>query len=263
MSGFSLLLIVLSITNGFESDTWREEIAKRLKFVEESNYLLRKENEHLKSIVLDVQRENSQLKEELVSVKDMVTALRTEDLNVHRKDIRPLPGRSEIFETSLNDTRKSVNNKLVSRIIPPETHPVSIVAFYAYLSTNSAPNLSVHHLIVYDVVHINRGNGYNKGDGIFIAPVTGVYALHFSVCIAKNRGFSWVPLQLTLNSNVLGATFEEGLDSNVGNHCSSGLAISDVNAGDHVFIRTQQATSGIIHSSSVGRTTFSGWLLYR
>ncbi|XP_061172926.1 uncharacterized protein LOC133182192 [Saccostrea echinata] len=161
-------------------------------------------------------------------------------------------------------TQKGTTGYLFSNdILPPDTYPAPAVAFYAYLSTNSAPNLSVHHLIVYDVIHINRGNGYNKGDGIFIAPVTGVYAFHFSVCIAKGGGFSWVPLQLTLNGNVLGATFEEGLDSNVGNHCSSGLAISDVNVGDHVFVRTQQTTSGAIHSSPVGRTSFSGWLLYR
>ena len=47
---------------------------------------------------------------------------------------------------------------------------------------------AVHHLIVYDLVLINKGDGYNKGDGIFIAPVTGVYAFHFSVCVIPGSG---------------------------------------------------------------------------
>lgn len=60
---------------------------------------------------------------------------------------------------------------------------MSAVAFYGYLSKSSAHNLSPHHTIVYDTMVINRDNRYNQGDGIFIAPVTGVYAFHFSVCV--------------------------------------------------------------------------------
>ena len=137
------------------------------------------------------------------------------------------------------------------------------MAFYGYLSQNSAPNLPPHHLIVYDKVVINRANGYNKGDGIFIAPVTGVYAFHFSVCVFESPDIPWASLEIALNGNALGSIFEEGAASGGGFHCSSTLVISDVHIGDHVFIRTMQTTIGHIHSDQRGRTSFSGWLLYR
>lgn len=137
------------------------------------------------------------------------------------------------------------------------------MAFYGYLSHSSAPNLPPHHPIVYDTVVINRANGYNKGDGIFIAPVTGVYAFHFSVCVVNGPEVPWVSLELTLNGNSLGSTFEEGVVSGSGYHCSSTLIVSDVHIGDHVFVRTHETTRGHIYSSPTGRTSFSGWLLYR
>ena len=147
--------------------------------------------------------------------------------------------------------------------VPPDSYPVSAVAFYGYLSKSSAHNLSPHHPIVYDLVLTNKGNGYNKGDGIFIAPVTGVYAFHFSVCVIEGPELPWASLEITRNGNVLGSIFEEGTSSGPGYHCSSTLVISDVTVGDHVFIRTQETTRGPLYSEARGRTSFSGWLLFR
>lgn len=147
--------------------------------------------------------------------------------------------------------------------VPPDSHPVSAVAFYGYLSRSSARNLSPHHTIVYDTVVINKGNGYNIGDGIFIAPVTGVYAFHFSVCVIEGPETPWASLEVTLNGNVLGSVFEEGSVTGGGFHCSSTLVISDVHTEDHVFVRTEQATRGHLQSDPRGRTSFSGWLLFR
>lgn len=148
--------------------------------------------------------------------------------------------------------------------VPPDSYPVSAVAFYGYLSRSSAHNLSPHHTIVYDTVVINKGNGYNIGDGIFIAPVTGVYAFHFSVCVVPYPEAPWASLEITLNGNIIGSIFEETLaHGNNGYHCSSTLVISDVQTGDHVFIRTHENTRGPIYSEPRGRTSFSGWLLFR
>lgn len=147
--------------------------------------------------------------------------------------------------------------------VPPDSNLVSAVPFYGYLSQRSPPNLATHHTIVYDTVVINKGNGYNIGDGIFIAPVTGVYAFHFSVCVIEGPETPWASLEVTLNGNVLGSVFEEGSVSGGGFHCSSTLVISDVHTKDHVFIRTEQATRGHLQSDPRGRTSFSGWLLFK
>nr|XP_022299491.1 complement C1q-like protein 4 [Crassostrea virginica] len=158
----------------------------------------------------------------------------------------------------------SERNQPIPRIVPPDSYPVSAVAFYGYMSRSSAPNLPTHHLIVFDLVLTNKGNGYNKGDGIFIAPVTGVYAFHFSVCVIPGPESPWAMLELTRNGNALGSTFEESKSSGYGAyHCSSTLVISDVVVGDHIFIRTNQATRGPIYSGGSGGTSFSGWLLFR
>ena len=154
---------------------------------------------------------------------------------------------------------------LINFLVPPDSYPVSAVAFYGYMSQSSAHNLSVHHLIVYDLVLINKGNGYNKGDGIFIAPVTGDYAFHFSVCVSPGSESPWATLELTRNGNAIVSTFEESKSAGVGSnyHCSSTLVISDVDVGDHIFIRTNQPTRGAIYSGGAGRISFSGWLLFR
>ena len=149
-------------------------------------------------------------------------------------------------------------------LVPPDSYPVSAVAFYGYMSQSSSPNLPPHHPIVYDLVLTNKGNGYNNGDGIFIAPVTGVYVFHFSVCVVSGSESPWASLELTRNGNAIGSTFEESKSSGYGGyHCSSTLVVSDVDVGDHIFIRTQESTRGPMYSGARGRTSFSGWLLFR
>ena len=96
------------------------------------------------------------------------------------------------------------------------------------------------HPIVYDLVLTNKGNGYNKRGGIFIAPDTGVYVFHFSVCVIEGPETPWTSLEITRNGNALGSTFEEGTHSGSGYHCGSTLVISDVTVGVHIFIRTQE-----------------------
>ena len=83
------------------------------------------------------------------------------------------------------------------------------------------------------------------------------------MCVIEGPEMPWASLEITRNGNVLGSIFEEVTISGSGYHCSSTLVISDVTVGDHVFIRTEEATRGPIYSDRRGRTSFSGWLLFR
>ena len=69
---FCLILVVFSVANGSEENSWREEIEKRLSILEESNIYLQKENKELKALVLDAQHENKRLKSELEDIGERV-----------------------------------------------------------------------------------------------------------------------------------------------------------------------------------------------
>ena len=69
---FCLMLVIFSVANGSEENSWREEIEKRLSILEESNIHLQKENKELKALVLDAQHENKRLKSELKDLGERV-----------------------------------------------------------------------------------------------------------------------------------------------------------------------------------------------
>ena len=52
------------------------------------------------------------------------------------------------------------------------------MAFLAELSKDLV-NPAEDHTVVFDVIHLNDGNAYNNNNGIFTAPVAGVY--HFTL----------------------------------------------------------------------------------
>lgn len=132
------------------------------------------------------------------------------------------------------------------------------VAFYAYMNSYHASSLPSHVTLVFDTVQLNDGNGYNKHDGVFITPRTGVYAFHWSIKIAAH---SWASVEIVVNGTPIGCAATES--QRVGDwHTGSELVVTHVNAGDHVFLRTQENVVGYLMSNSRARTSFSGWLLY-
>ena len=80
-----LMLIIFSVVSGSEENSWREEIEKRLSYLEESNIHLQKQNEELKAIVLDAQHQNKLLKSELEDLDERVN--KCEGLN-HRQSVK-------------------------------------------------------------------------------------------------------------------------------------------------------------------------------
>lgn len=59
--------------------------------------------------------------------------------------------------------------------------PVEVVAFYAYMSHTLPGYIATpHHVLKFDVVRTNIGNGYHPSTGIFSVPETGVYVFTWS-----------------------------------------------------------------------------------
>ena len=141
--------------------------------------------------------------------------------------------------------------------VPPTLEPTEQIAFYTYLSANSAASLRQHHILVFDTVKTNMGNGYHVGDGIFIVPSSGLYVFAWTVTVQPH---GWASVEIVVNAEVLGSTFADGSYASCWDG-SAGIIVVHVNAGDHVFIRMQENGDGPINSNARGRTSFSGWKL--
>ncbi|XP_048781159.2 uncharacterized protein LOC125683755 [Ostrea edulis] len=227
--------------------------------------LLQKENQELKKTLENIGLENKQLKDYIDLVKKRCVSCDSldtseDDITEEKVEMSFIQDMGKFETDSDSEMINRRDKEPVARIISPTAStPVSAVAFYSYMSSNSVESLPTHHTLIYNVVHNNRGNGYSKVDGIFTAPVSGTYAFHFSLCIEDNN--AWVSLEVVANGKAIGAVYAYGSPS--GWHEGSNLVITDVNAGDHVFVRTHEAVHGGIYSSTRGRTSFSGWLLYQ
>ena len=76
----------------------------------------------------------------------------------------------------------------------------TVVAFFAYLGSNlRITSLTKHKVIVFNVVDLNPGNGYNKDTGKFTFPSDGLYLFHVSIGVI-NR--SHVVVELSLNGDI-------------------------------------------------------------
>ena len=135
--------------------------------------------------------------------------------------------------------------------------PTGVIAFQAYLSRDSNGPLSAHHILKFDVVPLNRGSGYNVFDGIFIVPSSGTYVFTWSIMCDPNGR---VTTELMKNAEVIGTRIADSASSTVWDF-STGISVSDVTQGDHVYVRLAVSSSGLVKSHPLSRTSFSGWLL--
>lgn len=134
------------------------------------------------------------------------------------------------------------------------TVPEGVIAFYAYL-TNAEINPGAHHIIVYDHLMANSGNGYSKYTGAFTAPRQGMYV------------FSWFCRPTNLYSNRIdtqqrraGIIYVQADDTPNG---VTGLAVIQVQQGDVVMVRSKPGYNprGNIFSDNNMKTSFSGWCI--
>ena len=128
------------------------------------------------------------------------------------------------------------------------------VAFFAYLSNNWS-KLRRHTKLVYDVVDLNDGNGYNKADGTFTAPSGGLYVFHVSTG-AIDR--SHAAMELVLNGKVRNIGFADSADHNDRTYATTVTPLR-LKKGDVVSTRIGTSFGGrYIESRSYIRTSFSG-----
>lgn len=135
-------------------------------------------------------------------------------------------------------------------------NPTGVIAFYAYL-TNAEINPGAHHIIVYDHVITNSGNGYSKHTGSFTAPKAGMYVFSWTTFVDPH---SYFPIELIHNSVRAGIVFVQGDTTFNG---VTGLAVIQLQQGDVVMVRSEPGYTphGNIHSEHHMKTSFAGWCI--
>ncbi|XP_062589889.1 complement C1q subcomponent subunit A-like [Saccostrea cucullata] len=149
--------------------------------------------------------------------------------------------------------RKRMKQPKVSRITDSPEYPI---AFYAYLTTPEV-NPGAHHIVVYDHVMTNNGQGYNKHTGSFTAPTTGTYVFSWTTFVPPHSRF---PMELTVNSARAGIVFVQGDTTYNG---VTGMAVVNLQLGDTVYVRSEPGYTpvGNIYSDHNTQTSFCGWCL--
>lgn len=254
-----------------ELDRLKTMERKLNQYMDEHGHLLQ-QNRDLQRQVSETEKRNDELTIKISSIEEKVKEIQQSndkcqmDIKQISKIIKDNSGSSSLNNDQVNGSTTPNRNEVKSyslqthirkRIVPATGGPTEQVAFYAYMSTNTPPNLRQHHTLIYDVVKVNRGQGYHQDDGIFTVPSSGVYVFAWTVAIQTH---GWASVELAVNGVVFGSTFADGTASDWEH--GSGIVVVETHTGDHVYVRMQENGNGVVNSNARGRTSFSGWKLF-
>nr|XP_022301740.1 heavy metal-binding protein HIP-like isoform X1 [Crassostrea virginica] len=218
----------------------------------------------LNRIELLTVEKNQQIEDQKKTILDLKSLLArfddTSPISVHHEDLEnnstediPLHVSEDASSEPLPVRRLAPMKRLSSAAIRA---PEDVIAFSAFL-TNKEINPGAHHIIVYDHVLTNSGNGYSKHTGAFVAPRAGFYV--FSWTTFANPG-SYFPIELTVNSARAGIVFVQGDTTYNG---VTGVAVVQLQQSDAVMVRSEPGYTphGDIYSEHNMQTSFSGWCI--
>jgi hypothetical protein len=133
-------------------------------------------------------------------------------------------------------------------ILPSVTTPK--VAFNAYSSTGG--NYGADETIIFPVVLLNEGGGYNESTGIFTAPVAGMYQFSLQICNA--RSYYMTAAIVHENTRIASTTTKD-----VSSICTSTTVPAKIETGDQVYVMSTYATN--VMASNINRwPSFTGLL---
>ena len=126
------------------------------------------------------------------------------------------------------------------------------VAFLTELGTLLVnPIVNMH--VVFDVIHLNDGNGYNNVHGIFTAPVAGIY--HFTMALTARR---LRVIMMKSNTPIAAQYLDDKTDRWLK---QSATVIVHLVKGDDVWVKVTEASSGSNIYGCCYTSIFSGFLI--
>lgn len=145
----------------------------------------------------------------------------------------------------INDLEKE--NRLIN-----DTCTRNQVGFHAMLLANPFVSIGGYQTLVFDNVKTNVGNGYNKQNGVFTAPVPGLYS--FSTTVRFNQQIRDVYFVMLKNADSVCNVYKGNEDT-----MATCTAVVNLEEGDHVYIENTNvpASAPMGH----GYSSFSGFLI--
>jgi hypothetical protein len=139
---------------------------------------------------------------------------------------------------------------IVDTICPKEAF------FYARLSATRT--LNTYSVIKFDKIMINNGNHYHPADGVFVAPISGVYMFAWNTLTFNSKGLY---TELRVENEVKG-TVASNAASGFYTPGSTSL-LCHVKKGEHVWVQTSSGTSTNYLHDWKDSTSFMGFLLQK
>ena len=116
----------------------------------------------------------------------------------------------------------------------------------------------MYSVIKFDQIVINNGNHYHPADGVFVAPISGVYM------------FSWNTLTYNIKHLFTELRVENEVKGAVGSYAASGQYIPGsasllchVKKGEHVWVQTSSGSTANYIYDWNDSTSFMGFLLQK
>ncbi|ESO92006.1 hypothetical protein LOTGIDRAFT_163012 [Lottia gigantea] len=129
------------------------------------------------------------------------------------------------------------------------------VHFFARMS--GTKTLNMNSIVVFDEEIDDYDNNYNRGDGIFVAPVTGFYQFSWTLFTASKKN---IYTELRVDNFVIDVAYDY---SSAGSTSVSKTVICKVKKGNHVWIQTGGQYSENYFYKYVGsKNSFMGLLLH-
>ncbi|XP_062613749.1 complement C1q tumor necrosis factor-related protein 3-like [Saccostrea cucullata] len=110
--------------------------------------------------------------------------------------------------------------------------------------------------LVFPSVITNEGNGYNPSNGIFTAPISGMYVFFVNV---QSYSTQHIYVDIVLNGSTKVRTMAYSYNNNDSYESGPNLAVLNIQKGDAVWIK-RHSGSGYYHNGPI--TTFSGFLIH-
>lgn len=135
------------------------------------------------------------------------------------------------------------------------------IAFSAKFDASSQRLNNTNQILVFKIVLVNHGSGYNAKSGIFTTPKAGTYAFFFSIQVPKNVRLSTF---LIFNGKPVSESLVGRIpDTNTGGN----MAVLQLQKGDKVWVQTHHNVLNWINSAGevilkYSGNSFSGFLLF-